>query len=322
MSNKFIYYLNHFRKKIYNNANETSLLQVYLLLKNGYGHKEIKELLPSHAMSTEEILNHPYAYKYKFLYHTIGIIQFLDFILKQNKYKKRIKNILLKNLTYPLVLLGISLLMSYFFIYILIPQILNSLSEFQIGNEINLFIHMLSIIHLFLFLLVGMFFFFWLLTRNKKMQILIYSSCYRKFTKNIIIDRLSLDYAHVLLLLYQSGLPIQECIKIIHALKEQYIISIISYHIKTELEEGKALKNVITKSKLTEELKAYLLVAIESGDFKNVLQDYVTFKEEIFEKNITKIAKMLQMGAYSYISLLLVIMYQVVFLPMQMLNQI
>ena len=295
---------------------------MYLLLKNGYSLKEIATLLPDYAMSKDMVLNHPYALKYRFLFDIIGIIHFLGFILKQQEFQKKMKEIVRKTLTYPSFLLLMSLAISYFFLTYLIPQILHSLSEFEIETQLNILIHTIELIQIVFFIVLMLCFLFYLCTRNKQLQILIYSYTYKHFSKNIIFDWISLNFANLLLLLYQSSLPIQECIKAIHALRQQYIISTLSYRMKTQLEDGKPLNVVIMNAIITQELKAYLLIAIESGQFLVVLQDYVQLKQKNFEMSINKLAKTLQFIAYTYISLLLIIMYQVIFLPMQFINNI
>jgi len=295
---------------------------MHLLLKNGYSLKEISTLLPDYAMDKEMILNHSYAIKYRSLYHNIGMIDFLEFILNQNKFQKRMENISKKTLSYPAFLLLTSLAISYFFLSYLIPQILSSLNEFQIETQLTFLIHAIEIIQFIFFMMLLLVIVFYLLTRNKQLQLLIYAYTYQNFSRNIIFDWISLQFANILLLLYKSSLPIQECIKATHALRQQYIISTISYHMKNQLEDGKTLKTVITSAMLTKELKTYLLVAIESGQFLSVLIDYVHFKEISFESRINKLAKTVQFVAYTYISLLLIVMYQVIFLPMQFINNI
>ena len=314
---KLISYQKHFK-----NDNEEDLQQMYLLLKNGYSLKEIATLLPNYAMSKETVLNHPYAMKYRFLFDIIGMIQFLSFILKQNKFQMKMKEIVRKTLTYPSFLLLMALAISYFFLTYLIPQILRSLSEFQIETQLSVLIHTIELIQIIFYMVLILFALFYLCTRNKQLQILIYTYTYSHFSKNIIFDWISLNFANLLLLLYQSSLPIQECIKAIHALRQQYIISTLSYRMKAQLEEGIPLKSVIMDAIITQELKAYLLIAIESGDFLSVLHDYVQLKQMSFEARINKLAKTFQFIAYTYISLLLVIMYQVIFLPMQFINNI
>jgi len=321
LKSKCSYLKRNIRANLFISKSDDGITQVYLLLKNGYSLKEINELLPAYAMTMEEILKHSMVRKYGFLLKEIDLQNLLYFSLKRNKFRKNLEEKLRKNLTYPIVLMLTSLMISYFFIHFLIPQIMNSFSEFEMQAQFQMFIDFIRIIQKVLFLFLFLISTFLIICRNHILKILLYSFSYKKFSKTIFFDWISLEFANLLSLLYQSGLSIQECFKAIHILKRQVLLSNISYHILTQLEEGKSLRLGITNAKITKELKAYFLIAIESGDFIGVLNDYLEFKELSFQKRLNKIAQILQLSSYLYISILLIIMYQIIFLPMQLINQ-
>ena len=117
-------------------------------------------------------------------------------------------------------------------------------------------------------------------------------------------------------------MPTRECLRVMASMKKQRLASFIASRLDERLEKGEKMEDVIRCSLLEGSLARFFRVALYSSDLTSLLDSYLDMMEKKTKAQIKVITKIIQLIAYGMIGIVIIFIYQALFLPMTMLENI
>ena len=229
------------------------------------------------------------------------------------------QNILWNSLTYPIVLLFISIISLYFFDLYGIDTIFSLVSTFSVDL---LFIKSLRIIFsivikiiFYLFLISCLIFIYY---RQAKRIILFYIKISSYFPNSLMNIYYCSQFMKLFLICLKKGYKSKQVIEILKHMKSKPIISFLAFHIDDSLNKGNTLKeSVYNNTYYDSSLSSFIKIANCTNDFENIIITYVDYSKERIIKKLKKYTLTIQLTTYIFIGFVVLFIYQILFLPMQ-----
>lgn len=237
--------------------------------------------------------------------------------------ERYLKNEIIKHLTYPISLMIFSLLGIYLFNSYCFEPLINSFKSFNsdlshlvdFKNILNIFITIIFIIILIILCLV-------LIFTKKKRIVFAYSLLQKYLSSSKISEYLSSRFVIYFSECHKVGLKTKDSINILKSLKSEPLISFIAFHIDEALLSGKDMVEAISNPYLDTRLKSFIEIAINTTELNKMLEGYLSQFEMRFKKYTTKMSKMIQIFSYVLIGIVIIFIYQLLFIPMGLLGEL
>lgn len=237
------------------------------------------------------------------------------------KESKENSDDLSKALLYPLILLFITLSAIYLFDAYGLDAIMEMLKSFD--SDIKSFTVMRVILRIIVYIFYyGMLIMFVLALYflNDKNISLFYILMSKYFPDSIVQVYFCEQFISMFLICYRLGYKTKESIEILNSLHTKPIVSLLSFHMEEKLLKGATLKEASVQKYYDSTLTKYLNIALLSRDFNRILSDYVTLSKRKIKRKIKQLSSVVQISSYVGVGLVIVFIYQVLFLPMQALS--
>ena len=241
-------------------------------------------------------------------------IQFHDeYLSNQNK--------ILSKIAYPLILLFLSISAMYLFDLYGIDTIFNLLASFDVKRELYsgirlIFRIIINIIYYLFILLVILVLYY---SRPKK--IVIFYILISKFAPDSLMSLyLSQEFISLFLICISKGFKTKESLNLLKNMKHKPLISFLAYHLDDSLLQGESMIEAVNKNYYDSSLKRFIKIANYTNDFEGILNTYIDVVKRKIEYRIKKYTLTLQMLTYSFIGLIIIFIYQLLFIPMQAIN--
>lgn len=260
----------------------------------------------------------------EFLIPLINILPFsqaLDISLSYIFEYKNNKQEIIKTISYPLIVTSISILAIYFFDLYGLDTIISLLASFEVDislfNTIRLFMRILIYLLFILLLIIGIL----ILYFSKGNNVLYFYILISKYLPQSIFHLFySQEFISLFSLTIKKGYKTKEAFKILKSLKNKQIISFLAFHLDNELLEGKSFNDAIKIKYLDYNLSRFIKIASLSNDFVKYLDNYTVLVKEKLKKLIKRDTLIIQLISYMLIGLIIIFIYQVLFLPMNAIN--
>ena len=241
----------------------------------------------------------------------------LELAINTFKKERSLKEQLIKDLAYPLGMLGFSLLGIYFFNIAAFEPLIMSVSQFQsdlsalyiFKNALDIFINIVFGF-IALFLLMGLYY------KRPSHKVRAYILLVKHLKDSIIKDYLSSRFVMYLSECHKSGLKTKDSISILKSLKSEPLISFIAFHVEEAFLKGKSYDEALSNPFLDKKLAKVINIALLSGKFDVMIENYLKAFRTRFKKCCKKYAKILQIISYVIIGIIIVFVYQILFIPM------
>ena len=314
------------KHKLFNRKSNdfTTLQMLCLLFESGFSNKEIETIIGidlSKPFSQQaEIAN--YIKPYKEIQYKLDNSSFIAFILKVTEYKRSIREVLRKQLTYPLILFLTSIISMFFFKFSLLPTIKSSMST--ILKDVNFIFYdlALNLIITTIFVLLLTTIIFIILWSKNILRLIMFHYLKDKKIFHIQKEAISIEFVTILHSLLTLGLSTKDCFETIHLLKDNWLMSQMAYQVKSKLEEGNDLIEIFRLLPLADDLKQFLYIGVTTNRLSLLLEKYLLIKEIQFKKLIKQWVVVIQSIAYILITAILFLLYQIIFSPMSILFQL
>ncbi len=103
---------------------------------------------------------------------------------------------------------------------------------------------------------------------------------------------------------------------------EKPVISDIALKIDQSLKSGKSFENALDTPFLDTALCRLLKIAVYSSDMENMLDGYLEIAQQQAERKCRRITYAVQLLSYASISLILILVYQILMLPLQIISSL
>lgn len=309
------------------------LIHLSTLLSKGYSIQNALEIIGGYDQIIQELLKGNKIENYinfnsknsfsKSLSFFIEISTLDQAIKSANDYEKLKRNLILKwikSITYPLFVLFFSIVVFIFFENFLYPQLITfylSDEGFQIHQFILIFTQCIYVLFILLILL------FIIFILIKRYYYSVYLAIYKKyFSKIKIIKKIyTYDYAIHSLVLMKRGLSTKQVFESLFKMNKS-LLNIPLNEMLHQLESGCQMIEIIEKSEYFDcKFKQFYKIGYYTQTVEKTIQDYCFYQEEEFQKYLKYSTYLICAFSYTFIALLVVSIYQMLLLPLNMIEQ-
>lgn len=238
----------------------------------------------------------------------------LEFNSKHSDGEKKVMG----EIAYPCVLLFIAVTVLYLFDLYGMDTIFNLISSF--GSDLQLFQSMRILFRIFINIfyygiLIGILILIFFI-QPKRISIL-YVFLSKHFPNSLIHTYYSEEFVSLLIICINNGYKTKEALSILKGMKSKPIISFLAFHMDESLLEGETLKEAAKKNYYDLSMSRFIKIANYTNDFSNMLQSYASLAQEKIKRNMKKYTLTIQLTTYAFIGVIVVFIYQILFVPMQ-----
>ncbi|MCR5230583.1 MAG: type II secretion system F family protein [Solobacterium sp.] len=294
--------------------------------KNQECFRRIRTLLES-GRSPSDFLGMfvPYVYRC-FLQRFLKVLPFsqsLSLALEIVKQDRKLKKEYRKGLYYPVMLFGLTIAGIALFNELCFPPLLSMMKEFSRDNTglqgvrmfLRIFCILVSAVSL-LFLIIFLFF------TDKKHQVRGYALFQKIFPDSVITQYISRQFVFFFRQCIRRNISTRETMQILMNTTEKPVISVIAQKIDQSLKSGKSFENALDTPFLDTALCRLLKIAVYSSDMENMLDGYLEIAQQQAERKCRRITYAVQLLSYASIGLILILVYQILMLPLQIISSL
>lgn len=133
---------------------------------------------------------------------------------------------------------------------------------------------------------------------------------------------ISYDYALHSLVLMRRGYSTKQIFESLMKLKDKQLLSFDLNNMIDAFKQGKEMNDIINNQPhFDSKFKYFFKIGYYTNDLENTLQDYCNYQEKEFKSILKKSSKLISFFAYSFIGILVISIYQLLLIPLDMMNQ-
>ena len=252
------------------------------------------------------------------LLSTLSLAAALSLSLKFEQRSSQGKKELINSLAYPLILLFITMTSLYLFDLYGIDSIFSLIRSFEADIELfgslrMVFRIMINVFYYLILLLfvVALFFF------RPANVIMLYIFVSKYLPNSLLNIHYSQEFMALFLICSQAGYKTKQSLEILKAMTSKPVISFLAFHLDESLLEGESLKDATKKNYYDSSLSRFIKIANYTNEFSEVIGSYVELSRDKIKRRIKRYTSTLQMMTYVFIGLIIIFIYQILFMPMQ-----
>lgn len=243
----------------------------------------------------------------------------LDFYEKQEESRKS----LLDSIAYPLIIFFIAITSLYLFDLYGIDSIFSLIASFdaqielysQIRVVFRICINVIYYSVLIIFLLT-------IIYTDQKRIVYLYIFVSRYFPNSIFNIYYSDEFMSLFLICVNAGYKTREALQILKSMKSKPVISFLAFHLDESLMEGETLKEATRKKYYDSSLSRFIKIANYTSDFSGVITSYTLLAKEKIRNRMKRYSRTIQFVTYLFIGLIVVFIYQILFMPMNAISSL
>lgn len=234
-----------------------------------------------------------------------------------NKNKENSKQ-LEKAITYPIILLFISLTGLYLFDSYGLDSILNLMRSFNsdISTFMGLRIIMRIVIYFFYFSFLILSIVILIFINPKRIRI-FYILLSKYLPNSLIKVYFTEDFVSLFVICLKLGYKSKEALEILKGLTNRPLICFLASHLDDNLMQGESLIEASGQIYFDDILKKFINIASYTNNFTGILENYTELSKEKIKNKMKLLTTILQLASYFVIGMVIIFIYQVLFLPMQ-----
>lgn len=228
-----------------------------------------------------------------------------------------------KELIYPLLLcpaVYAGLVLFHLFCF---PVLIQMLESFHADTAAYLAMQKALRIGLLLvggIVLIGLFLIGFMVVTHKEVE--FYRFGERVLPSNLYTRWISIRFVRFFLQCLYGGLPTSKTLSILSALSYQPVICYLAKGMNRQLTKGKDFEAVWSLVCMDSLLIRYVQIAFPTDTMQELLEAYLSEANRRFKQKIQRLVKGFQLLSYSIIGVLLILVYQVLMAPMEILTQL
>lgn len=245
----------------------------------------------------------------------------LDLSMRLYQQHKTTLDAAIKILFYPLLLLLGTIVGMYLFNITIFPTIIDLLHHFVDDTALYESVHtiltvicILTVIGVICGLVVGFVVKRYPLTCYVRFQKLIQATLLQKF--------ITVKFIQYFKESYEIGMSTKDTILLLTQLDNAPIIQYIAKHIHTAFLQGEPFHEAMSNQAFDASLTKFIQIAMYSSSLEDMLKNYLERTHIKIQHELKQIARILQLVVYGAIGILVVFLYQILFLPLQAITNI
>ena len=127
--------------------------------------------------------------------------------------------------------------------------------------------------------------------------------------------------ARKLSILLKQGVSIIDSLRILRYQNDDVLVRLLAHHFDETLLAGEDFERSLDMEYFDDRFHSLCLLGLKSDDFPGALEDYIAIVETGVNLQIRKISVMFQVICYGFVAVTVIMAYQVLLLPLEMLQQ-
>ena len=158
--------------------------------------------------------------------------------------------------------------------------------------------------------------------RQKSHRIQGYLLCAKYAPNSIYIQYESTDFIRFFLQCVRMHVPTRESLRILASIEQKPVICFLARTIETALVNGDSFEEALDVPWLDPSLLRFLKIALYSSEMESILERYLEMARQRSIRQCKRITKSVQILSYACIGVILILVYEVLMLPLQILTQL
>lgn len=302
---------------------DIDIKKAFLIIENSKNREIIKTILKNmeKGNAAEEIfikyLPSSYSKYLSCFINYLPLSKSLDLTQNLINKEKEFKNKIIKELSYPCLLMVVCFLGIYLFNFYFFDTFYNLIKSFKIDAQQLFFYRKITniVINVLFFMTIVMLFIFLTVRKNNRkiFYFLIFNKIFKRNIFKIILTQEFIIYYRQCLI---QGLKTKEIFEIFSNLKHKLFIRFLSFHIDKRLLEAKSYLDALDLEFLDERLKKFIKIAFYTDQNKELLQVYIENTEKILLRKIKMFGIKIQIFAYLLCGFVVYFIYQLLLMPL------
>ncbi len=235
----------------------------------------------------------------------------------------RNQNELLKGLLYPVLLMGGMLVAASAFSLTILPAMISLLEGFHLPDQNYAFLKTAvpaaSLAILALLAAAGIAAF--VMTRPRH-AVSSYCFCLKFFRDSLPVQIASRNFTRFFLECVRRKVSTIQCMDILQNIPGRPVVSYIAACLDADMKQGSSLEKAADSALLESSLSRFMKTAVYAADSEKMLEGYLEMTKIRTETQIRRFSRTVQFISYLLIGILIVLMYRLLLMPMNMMQQI
>lgn len=130
----------------------------------------------------------------------------------------------------------------------------------------------------------------------------------------------TIHFSIILSYLLKSGVSTKECLELMSNMKEYYSVNVYASKILDGLLKGRSIDQTVEKISFDTAFKKFFYIGLKTGNLADVLLLYKKQSIHRFKKKVKQLTTSIQVFSYVSVGMLVLVVYQVMLVPLNMLN--
>ena len=293
--------------------NERRITQVLEKLEQGQTFKEAFSLL----------LPHCYRRYFNNFIRYLPVLESMRISVELATYEEKMKQKMMKDMVYPVVMLFVMFIGMYLFNGFVFPQMMTLMTSFEINVSSYYFlrslIQLLSWLVTILFV-VGML--LWVVFQEPNRKCWLYRVLVKYVPDSLMVQKASAEFARYFLECVRVRISTKQTMKILLDMKEKPLVRLIAQELNDALSKGESFEVTLHTPFVEHALQQFFQIALHGSNCEKMLEGYLVMNQQRHIKQVRIFTRSVQLSCYGAIGLILLVVYQILMLPMQMLQNI
>ena len=293
--------------------NERRITQVLEKLEQGQTFKEAFSLL----------LPHCYRRYFNNFIRYLPVLESMRISVELATYEEKMKQKMMKDMVYPVVMLFVMFIGMYLFNGFVFPQMMTLMTSFEINVSSYYFlrslIQLLSWLVTILFV-VGML--LWVVFQEPNRKCWLYRVLVKYVPDSLMVQKASAEFARYFLECVRVRISTKQTMKILLDMKEKPLVRLIAQELNDALSKGESFEVTLHTPFVEHALQQFFQIALHGSNCEKMLEGYLVMNQQRHIKQVRIFTRSVQLSCYGVIGLILLVVYQILMLPMQMLQNI
>ena len=293
--------------------NERRITQVLEKLEQGQTFKEAFSLL----------LPHCYRRYFNNFIRYLPVLESMRISVELATHEEKMKQKMMKDMVYPVVMLFVMFIGMYLFNGFVFPQMMTLMTSFEINVSSYYFlrslIQLLSWLVTILFV-VGML--LWVVFQEPNRKCWLYRVLVKYVPDSLMVQKASAEFARYFLECVRVRISTKQTMKILLDMKEKPLVRLIAQELNDALSKGESFEVTLHTPFVEHALQQFFQIALHGSNCEKMLEGYLVMNQQRHIKQVRIFTRSVQLSCYGVIGLILLVVYQILMLPMLMLQNI
>ena len=238
-------------------------------------------------------------------------------------HEEKMKQKMMKDMVYPVVMVFVMFIGMYLFNGFVFPQMMTLMTSFEINVSSYYFlrslIQLLSWLVTILFV-VGML--LWVVFQEPNRKCWLYRVLVKYVPDSLMVQKASAEFARYFLECVRVRISTKQTMKILLDMKEKPLVRLIAQELNDALSKGESFEVTLHTPFVEHALQQFFQIALHGSNCEKMLEGYLVMNQQRHIKQVRIFTRSVQLSCYGVIGLILLVVYQILMLPMQMLQNI